>query len=88
LLLELACELRQALLVLWETGVDGEVDIAVGSYAAKLLGDVVDYGLTAVIEVRLAKVPLLAIADHRVQLVNGGDEGKLSVLKDLGISAK
>lgn len=88
LLLKLARELGEALLVLGEDRVDWEVDVAVGAYAAELLGDVVDYWLAAVVEIRLAKVPLLAVADHRVQLVHGGDEGKLGILKDLGISAK
>jgi hypothetical protein len=40
LLLNLSCELRQALLVFWENGVYWEVNIAVGLYAAKLLGNV------------------------------------------------
>lgn len=88
LLLKLARKLGQALLVLWENGVDGEVNVAVWSNAAELLRDVVDDGLAAVVEIRLAKVPLLAIADHRVELVHGGDEGKLSVLQDLSVSAK
>lgn len=88
LLLELTRELREALLILREDGVNGEVDVAVGSYAAELLGDVMDYGLAAVVEIGLAKVPLLAVADHGVKLVHSGNESKLGVFQHLGISAE
>lgn len=64
----------------------GEIDVAIRSDASQLLCNVVDYGLAAVVDVRLAKIPGLAIPDHGVQLVNSSNESELSVLQNLGVS--
>ena len=45
-----------------------------------------DHGLSTVIELGLAEVPLLLVPDHGIQLVYGGDEGELGVLEHLGVS--
>lgn len=83
---QLLGELLQVTLVLGEDGVDGQVDVAVGSDAAELLGNVVDHGLATVVELGLAKVPLLVGPDHLVKLVDGGDEGELGVFENLCVS--
>lgn len=87
LCLELRGQVGEPLLVLGEDRVHGQVDVAVRSYAAELLGDVVDHRLPAVVEVGLSKVPLLAVADHGVELLHSGNEGELRVLEDLGVPA-
>jgi len=68
--------------------VHGEVDVAIGSDAAKLLRDVVDHGLPAVVELGLTQLPGLVIPDHGVKLVDSGDEGELGVLEHLGVSSR
>lgn len=73
-------------LVLGEGGVHGQVHFAVEADAAQLPGDVVDDGLPAVVELGLAQLPWPAVADHVVELVDGGDEGKLRVLEYLGVA--
>lgn len=88
LLLKLSRQVGETLFVLREYGVDGKVDIAIGSDAAELLSDVVNYWLAAVVKVGLLEVPLLTVADHGVQFVHGGNEGELCVLQYLCVSAK
>lgn len=67
---------------------DWKVDVAVGTDATELLGNVVDHGLAAVVEVRLAEIPGLRVADHGVELVDGGDEGELGVFEDFGVAPR
>lgn len=67
---------------------DGEVNVAVGSDATELLGDVVDDWEATVVEVGLTKLPRLSVADHVVQLVNSSDESELGVFKNFSISGE
>lgn len=64
LILELSRQLSHAGFVFREYRVHGKIDIAVGADAAELLGDVVDYGLAAVVEFGLTQVPRLVVSDH------------------------
>lgn len=65
---------------------DGEINVA-GSNAAQQLRNVLDDGLTPVIELGLTHLPRLRVSDHAVQLANGCYQDVLSVLQYLGVSA-
>lgn len=85
-LFELTGQFGHGWFVRREDGVGRKVNIVVWSNAAQYMGNVVDNGLTTVVQAGFVQLPGLAMSNHGVELVDGGNEDKLGVFEDLGIT--
>jgi hypothetical protein len=83
---KLASQLSHTSLVFGEDGLNGQVEVVVGAETTELSGDIVDDGLATFVELGLAKIPGLAIAEHGVKFLNRSDQDELGVLKNLCVA--